>query len=72
MQDITEVKIKLCPFCGKTAELHAVTVMTNGSKMAYVRCNSCSAQSGVFMGDTADVDAAQAWNRRECDGQYGT
>lgn len=65
-------RLERCPFCGQTAELHTVTVMTECNKMAYVRCNSCSAQSDVFWGDTADTDAAQAWNRRECDGQHGT
>lgn len=61
-------RLERCPFCGQTAELHAVTVMTDSNKMAYVSCNSCSAQSDVFWGDTADTDAAQAWNRRVCNG----
>lgn len=66
MNDIDEITLKECPFCGGIAELeHYGGGLTTIS--ALVKCTKCGAKTAEFEFCTkyaADAVAADAWNRR--------
>lgn len=59
---MSEIKLKLCPFCGGEAKLRRI----NG-RIAYVECSKCCAETNHFEMSVeycANEKAAEAWNQR--------
>lgn len=61
-------KLKPCPFCGGSAELHHEIGMT--TQYSFCSCDNCGAKSEMIrmsLQYCADEIAAAAWNRRQND-----
>lgn len=59
---MSEIKLKLCPFCGGEAKLRRINGMT-----AYVECSKCCAETNHFEMSVeycANEKAAETWNQR--------
>ena len=55
------IKLKPCPFCGRTDSPHIDRYQSNGCWWAYVECTECLATGPV---GKLKKDAIEAWNRR--------
>lgn len=59
---MSEIKLKLCPFCGGEAKLRRIN-----RRIAYVECSKCCAETNHFEMSVeycATEKAAEAWNQR--------
>lgn len=59
---MSEIKLKLCPFCGGEAKL-----IDSSRRASYVRCSKCCAETNHFEMSVeycAIEKAAEAWNQR--------
>lgn len=57
---MSEIELKFCPFCGKSARLHS-RVNKNGIRVYVAECKNCCSKSNWY----SDPErAAQSWNGR--------
>ena len=60
---MSEIKLKLCPFCGGVAKFVLGEQYREEFKQSndWIQCSSCGVETPYF--DTPE-EAAEAWNRR--------
>lgn len=58
---MSELKLKPCPFCGRTDTLHFDRYQSNGEWWGYIECTECVMTGPV---GKLEKDVVDAWNRR--------
>lgn len=68
MNDISDRKIKPCPFCGGEPSLYRNYNRRQGCWFVTVRCDLCNAQSGgIYHSDAMDeMTDEEFWNLDPC------